>query len=185
MTSTNDKSRNGNTTLATQQSVNSRIKAICDIMRRANAAGAMQYVPELSWLLFLRILDEREAEEERRAAVMGVAFTPSLAAPYRWRDWAAPGGAKRRELQEGAMGGLFPFLHDELFPYLRRFGDPQEMPNATQRQRVIGRVMAGVVRSRLDTEFNLWEVIDRVHDCLLYTSPSPRDGLLSRMPSSA
>ena len=25
----------------------------------------------------------------------------------------------------------------------------------------------------------------RVEDCLLYTSPSPRDGLLSRMPSSA
>ena len=24
-----------------------------------------------------------------------------------------------------------------------------------------------------------------VHGCLLYTSPSPRDGLLSRMPSSA
>ena len=26
---------------------------------------------------------------------------------------------------------------------------------------------------------------DRVRACLLYTSPSPRDGLLSRMPSSA
>ena len=25
----------------------------------------------------------------------------------------------------------------------------------------------------------------RIEDCLLYTSPSPRDGLLSRMPSSA
>ena len=25
----------------------------------------------------------------------------------------------------------------------------------------------------------------RIADCLLYTSPSPRDGLLSRMPSSA
>ena len=25
----------------------------------------------------------------------------------------------------------------------------------------------------------------RIHNCLLYTSPSPRDGLLSRMPSSA
>ena len=25
----------------------------------------------------------------------------------------------------------------------------------------------------------------RYYDCLLYTSPSPRDGLLSRMPSSA
>ena len=29
------------------------------------------------------------------------------------------------------------------------------------------------------------EVFDRVESCLLYTSPSPRDGLLSRMPSSA
>ena len=26
---------------------------------------------------------------------------------------------------------------------------------------------------------------DQTHPCLLYTSPSPRDGLLSRMPSSA
>ena len=28
-------------------------------------------------------------------------------------------------------------------------------------------------------------LIDRINNCLLYTSPSPRDGLLSRMPSSA
>ena len=28
-------------------------------------------------------------------------------------------------------------------------------------------------------------VINRVEPCLLYTSPSPRDGLLSRMPSPA
>ena len=27
--------------------------------------------------------------------------------------------------------------------------------------------------------------VDRYNRCLLYTSPSPRDGLLSRMPSSA
>ena len=27
--------------------------------------------------------------------------------------------------------------------------------------------------------------LDELFDCLLYTSPSPRDGLLSRMPSSA
>ena len=27
--------------------------------------------------------------------------------------------------------------------------------------------------------------LDEVKSCLLYTSPSPRDGLLSRMPSSA
>ena len=30
-----------------------------------------------------------------------------------------------------------------------------------------------------------WEVYGVLDGCLLYTSPSPRDGLLSRMPSSA
>ena len=29
------------------------------------------------------------------------------------------------------------------------------------------------------------ESLAQGYDCLLYTSPSPRDGLLSRMPSSA
>ena len=30
-----------------------------------------------------------------------------------------------------------------------------------------------------------WEPLAEIWSCLLYTSPSPRDGLLSRMPSSA
>ena len=29
------------------------------------------------------------------------------------------------------------------------------------------------------------KALDELENCLLYTSPSPRDGLLSRMPSSA
>ena len=41
-------------------------------------------------------------------------------------------------------------------------------------------------RSRVD-ELNVFPVPDgdTGTNCLLYTSPSPRDGLLSRMPSSA
>ena len=81
---TNGKSLTG------QASVNSAIKSICDIMRRSNCAGALQYVPELTWILFLRILDEREAHEAEEAEALGLSFTPSLAEPYRWRDWAAP-----------------------------------------------------------------------------------------------
>ena len=34
-------------------------------------------------------------------------------------------------------------------------------------------------------DYTVEELITEVEDCLLYTSPSPRDGLLSRMPSSA
>src|SRR5947207_15494033 len=94
------RARNGNgRRLTTQQSVNSAVKSICDIMRRSNCAGALQYVPELTWILFLRILDERETLESEEAAAVDAEFVPSLEAPYRWQDWAAPGGAKRSQLQ--------------------------------------------------------------------------------------
>ena len=35
------------------------------------------------------------------------------------------------------------------------------------------------------SNYSSWEVVKKIINCLLYTSPSPRDGLLSRMPSSA
>ena len=44
-----------------------------------------------------------------------------------------------------------------------------------------GRQAGGVVA----VEVALWDIVGKVYGCLLYTSPSPRDGLLSRMPSSA
>src|SRR5437773_12431064 len=98
--------RNGNSNgrrLTTQQSINGAVKSIADIMRRSNCAGALQYVPELTWILFLRILDEREMREADETEAVGVDFTPSLKAPYRWQDWAAPDGKKRVELQNGAL----------------------------------------------------------------------------------
>src|SRR5258705_8789420 len=82
---------------ATQQSLNGAVKSICDIMRRSNCAGALQYVPELSWILFLRILDEREAREADEAEALGLLFAPSLTAPNRWRDWAAPESPMRQD----------------------------------------------------------------------------------------
>ena len=45
----------------------------------------------------------------------------------------------------------------------------------------------GVIK-KFDKEIVIADIpglIEGAHDCLLYTSPSPRDGLLSRMPSSA
>ena len=87
----------------TQRSVNATVGAACDILRRSNCASALQCVPELTWLLFLRILDECEAQEADAAEAVGAAFTPSIDSPYRWRDWAAPGSPKRSALQSGAV----------------------------------------------------------------------------------
>src|SRR5438093_4363839 len=87
----NGNAKNGNgRKFMTQQSLDAYIKGICDIMRRSNCAGPLQYVPELTWILFLRILDEVETREAEEAAALGLRFKASLHKPFRWCDWAAP-----------------------------------------------------------------------------------------------
>jgi type I restriction enzyme M protein len=52
------------------QSLNAAVKSIRDIMRRSDCAGALRYVPELNWILFLRILDERELRKAEEAEAL-------------------------------------------------------------------------------------------------------------------
>ena len=47
------------------------------------------------------------------------------------------------------------------------------------------RPRSGLAVKKSITVLNTPGTIDSDYSCLLYTSPSPRDGLLSRMPSSA
>jgi len=152
--------------ITTPQSLNSYIKSICDIMRRSGRAGALQYVPELTWMLFLRILDEKEQREEEQARAVGVSFSPSLEYPYRWQDWAAPDGEKRNQLQIGALGGFMSFVDGELLPFLRKL---KEKPGATPRQRVISEVFSYTEKTGIDTERNLLDILDRIHELSLPT----------------
>jgi type I restriction enzyme M protein len=172
--------------MSTQQSVNGAVKSICDIMRRSNCAGALQYVPELTWILFLRILNERETHEAEMAEAVGVELTPSLASPYRWQDWAAPGGPKRTELQNGALGAFFGFVNGDLLPHLKGLRD---RPNATVRRKVISEIISGVERVRIDTERNFLDVLDKVHQISteavdqthVFTLSQVYEGLLLKM----
>ena len=60
------------------------------LVLRPRQEQLLQYVPELTWILFLRILDERETRAGEEAEAVNAEFTPSLETPYRWQDWAAP-----------------------------------------------------------------------------------------------
>jgi type I restriction enzyme M protein len=170
---------------ATQQSLNGAVKSICDIMRRSNVAGAMNYVPELTWILFLRILDEREAHEADEAEALGLSFTPSLAPPYRWRDWAAPDSPLRSDTKKS----VWKFVHEQLLPHLKGLKDPKKNPLATPRQKVISEVMSGVERSRIDSEKNFCDVLDKVHELSneavetthIFTLSQVYEGLLLKM----
>ena len=147
-------------TAQSQQSLDSIIWSICDILRRSNCASAIQYVPELTWILFLRILDERESREAEDARAVGDPYTESLEAPYRWRDWAAPGSKLRDELFNAGSNKFFAFVNGDLLNYLKSL---EKRPNATEKQKVISEILSGVERVRVDTEKNFLDVLDKVH----------------------
>ena len=81
-------------------------------------------MPDLSWILFLRILDEREGIEAEEAAALGIRFAPSLEAPFRWRDWAAPGVGSRPGATWAIPGMLPRYVFD------RRSGQRHGLPAA-------------------------------------------------------
>jgi type I restriction enzyme M protein len=165
-----------------QQSLNGAVKSICDIMRRSNCAGALQYVPELTWILFLRILDEHEEREAEEAKALGLAFTPTVSAPFRWRDWADPQCERRHNTKWSA----WKFVHEEVLPHLKAL---KVQPQATARQRVVSEIMAGVEKSRIDTEKNFLDVLDKVHEISahgidqqhVFTLSQVYEGLLLKM----
>lgn len=167
---------------ASQQSLNGAVKSICDIMRRSNCAGALQYVPELTWILFLRILDEQENREAEEAEALGVRFKPSLAKPYRWRDWAAPESPMRQDKH----ASVWKFVHEDLLPTLKNL---ENQPGANARQKVISEIMSSVDRSRIDLEKNFLDVLDKVHeissvtvdDTHVFTLSQVYEGLLLKM----
>lgn len=179
-------SKNNKRKITTPQSLNAYIKGICDIMRRSGRAGALQYVPELTWMLFLRILDEKEEREDEQAKAVGAGFRPSLEYPYRWRDWADPDGKKRQELQEGTLGGFMSFVDGDLLPTLRKL---KGEPGATGRQKVISQVFSSFEKTGIDTERNLLDILDKVHELSveqvdqthIFTLSQIYEGLLQKM----
>ena len=172
--------------ISSQASLNAKIKSICDVMRRSNATGALQYVPILSWLLFLRVLDEREESEQNKAEAIRVPFTPSLSYPYRWQDWASPTGRKRLELQNGVAGDVFKFVDKDLLPYLKSL---KNNSNATSRQKIISEIVSSIESAGLDTERNFLDVIDKideihqegVDETHIFTLSQVYEGLLLKM----
>lgn len=100
--------------IASTQSLSAFVKSICDIMRRSNCASALQYVPELTWILFLRILDAQETRAFEEAEAVDAKFSPALAGPCRWQDWAGP-YSENKDHPKTRDGRPFGWKRQELF----------------------------------------------------------------------
>jgi type I restriction enzyme M protein len=147
----------------TAQALGSLLKSARDIMRKDKGLnGDLDRLPLLTWIMFLKFLDDLEAEREEEAALAGAKFRPAIESPYRWRDWAAnPQGITGDELlafinQDEAMrpdGRRGPGL----FAYLRSLTSS----NGDDRRDVIATVFRGV-DNRMKSGYLLRDVITKV-----------------------
>ncbi|OQY75619.1 MAG: SAM-dependent methyltransferase [Rhodocyclaceae bacterium UTPRO2] len=151
------------TPLTTAQSLGSLLKSARDIMRKDKGLnGDLDRLPMLTWIMFLKFLDDLEIQREDEAALAGKRFRPAVEAPYRWRDWAAdPQGMTGEDLiafigQDEAVGpdgrrgaGLFAYLRS------------LTSANGDNRRDVIGTVFRGV-QNRMVSGYLLRDVINKV-----------------------
>jgi len=90
--------------------ISTTIKSIQDIMRKdVGVDGDAQRISQIVWMIFLKIFDDREMENE----LMDDNYKSPIPEKYRWRNWAAdPEGITGDELLEFVNNALFKTLKD-------------------------------------------------------------------------
>lgn len=150
--------------LTTAQRLGSLIKSARDIMRKDKGLnGDLDRLPMLTWIMFLKFLDDLEHNREIEAELAKEPFRPTIEQPYRWRDWAAkPDGITGDE--------LIAFVNNDeavrpdgnrgagLFAYLRGLRGT----NGSDRRDVIASVFQGTI-NRMINGYLLRDVVNKVN----------------------
>ncbi|MFG1284522.1 type I restriction-modification system subunit M [Xanthobacter autotrophicus] len=149
--------------MTTSQMLGSLLKSARDIMRKDKGLnGDLDRLPLLTWIMFLKFLDDLEQQREEETALSGKKFKAAIEAPYRWRDWAAD--------PQGVTGDeLLSFINSDeavradgtkgpgLFAYLRSLSSS----NGDNRRDVIAMVFKGV-DNRMKSGYLLRDIINKV-----------------------
>lgn len=152
----------------TAQRLDSIVKSARKIMRKDKGLnGDLDRLPVLTWVMFLKFLDDLERVHEDEAALAGEPFHAAIEPPYRWRDWAAD--------KDGITGpDLLAFINGEeatrpdgtrgpgLFAYLRGL---RGQNGGRDRRDVIATMFRGVT-NRMESGYLLRDVvnlIDAIH----------------------
>jgi type I restriction enzyme M protein len=149
----------------TAQALGIVLKSARDIMRKDKGLnGDLDRLPLLTWIMFLKFLDDLEIQREEEASLGSKKFRAAIDAPYRWRDWAAS--------QQGITGDeLLSFINQDecarpdgkkgpgLFAYLRGLTSS----NGDDRRTVISTVFRGV-DNRMKSGYLLRDVINKINE---------------------
>ncbi|AUT01653.1 SAM-dependent methyltransferase [Nostoc sp. CENA543] len=165
--------------VTTAQKLGSVIKSARDIMRTDKGLnGELDRLPQLTWIMFLKLLDDSEKLHEVEAELEGISYKPTIQPPYRWRDWAA---------NENFTGDrLKSFINNDeailpdgtkgagLLAYLRNL----KSKTGRDRADVIAKVFKDV-NNRMTSGTLLWDVLNKVNE--IHFDKSEEVNLLSTL----
>lgn len=134
-------------------------------------ATELDYVEQISWVLFLKYLHDQEVERAGRAILEGTDHTTLVGSPFRWDEWAAPkkGGQFDHNL---ALTGddLIRFVDQQLFPYLAAFRQSAKGPQTVEYK--IGEIFTEL-RNKFRSGYILRDVLETV-DSMSFNTQAQR-----------
>jgi len=89
--------------------IRQKIKGIIDKLWAGGLSDPITYIVQLSYLIYLKMLDDEESRRQHRIRVTGkgVSLFPQQASRFRWKEWRFKSGDE-----------LVKFIRDEVFPYM-------------------------------------------------------------------
>lgn len=151
--------------LTTRENLSALITSARKILRKDKGLnGDVDRLPLLTWVMFLKFLDDLEIIHEEEAQLDGKRYQRIIDAPYRWRDWAAR--------EDGISGDeLLAFINQDitiradgsagkgLFAYLRELAGTGQ--KGSQRE-VIANVFKGV-QNRMVSGYLLRDILNKIN----------------------
>jgi type I restriction enzyme M protein len=175
----------------TAQSLGALLKSARDIMRKDKGLnGDLDRLPMLTWIMFLKFLDDLELQREDEVKLAGKKFKPAIEPPYRWRDWADPAReitlsksstARDQSLSHGPSPTAYGITGDELlafitneeatlpngkkgaglFAYLRKLTSSDTASAASTARDTVATVFKGV-DNRMKSGYLLRDVVNKI-----------------------
>lgn len=128
----------------------SKIWSACDIMRR-DKLYLLQYIEQISWMLFLKLFEQIEHKSRLGAQVFGEKYMPVIDEKYHWSSWNSLQAKEQLE-----------FINTKLFPYLQSL-------RGTPLKNIIGSMFEDL-RNNMHSPFNFKDVVNLL-DSLDFSNP--------------
>ena len=126
--------------------IQNKLWSACNKMRQdPGTTGALQYIEQFSWLLFLKVYEEIENEYEAKAAFEGKTYIRNIDNEFRWSVWTG---------KDSYITGpdLLEFVQTKLFPYLKNL-------SGNRTKEIISEIFNNT-QNRMEDGYLLREVVD-------------------------